>query len=226
MDFSIFQFTNKTLKVLRITIQIGHRVHTSSKPKRLLTTYTETFSFALTKVPIGPALFPAPMAVLKIHCEFCLMDILYVFWGGLWQCNQAVTGPQQIRTYPSLLSEPLRLVIKENKKTFKMYSAILRPLTMLSSSTKMHIIVNTSAVMCRVFWTSVQFPLGVSCKPPELPCCQEVWVPGETPLHLPGTLQVDCSDILFSHRQIVADRERKKNVLKMFYRITLWNYFI
>lgn len=59
------------------------------------------------------------------------------------------------------------------------------------------------------FWTSAQLPSGVLCKPPELPCCQEVWVPAETPLHLPGALQVDRTDILFSHWQITGDRERK-----------------
>lgn len=73
---------------------------------------------------------------------------------------------------------------------------------------KMRLIVDTLVLMCRFFWACVQFPLGVLREPPELPCCQEVWVPAETPLHLPGALQVDHSDILFSHRQITADRER------------------
>lgn len=53
------------------------------------------------------------------------------------------------------------------------------------------------------------FPRGVLCRTPELSCCQEVWVPAETPLHLPSALQVDRSDILFSHWQITADRQRE-----------------
>lgn len=65
----------------------------------------------------------------------------------------------------------------------------------------------------------------------QLPCCQEDWVPVETPLHLPGTLQVDRTDILFSHWQIKADRESGHvlpyHIVELFYiTVTLFELYV
>lgn len=145
-----------------------------------------------------------------------------IFLSKFFKTNPA----QEVTSSQSLSSLRLHLVINEENqiciyvhRLYRMCSAVFRPLTLVLL---FHINApHGEADLQRFFWASVHLPLGILFKPPELPCCQKVWVPAETPLHLPGALQVHCSDILFSHWQIAADRERN-NVL---FGITFWTYF-
>lgn len=160
--------------------------------------------FSLAKIPTGPTSFSASMVK---KCIF-FSNFLPVLRGGNERDQtaptcQAVLSPLFVSRLAASGNQGWKINIQ---KCTQLSSDLLTALPFFHTNAP-----HSGYLDFIFFWrASARFPSGVFFpEPPELPCCQEVWVPAETPLHLPAALQVHRSDILFSRWQTTAGGERR-----------------
>ena len=135
---------------------------------------------------------------------------MYIIFQKTAFFGQLRVRPQQVTLSLSSFFDPLCLVIKKYKNPLQNKLCCLQTIdqALLFHINAPHCGYRGSDVW--MFCASVQFPLGVFWKPPELPCRQEFWVPADSSpsaLRSPGGL-------FWHFVQWIANnvrREREKN---------------